>query len=726
MTSRARQHRSIALGAVAASLVLGGPARADDPPATEVTVHGTRESKTPGSVHVLGEKRLGVFKYDDPTQVLQQVPGVYARGEDGLGLRPNIGLRGVNPDRSKKVTLLEDGIPFGPAPYSAPAAYFFPIMQRMTSVRVVKGPAAIQHGPQTVAGTVEYLTRAIPLGTRAAIDLAAGQYGYGKVHAWAGNGDERLGFLVEGVHLRNDGFKHLASGANTGLAKNEWMAKAFYVLDPDARVRHEFRLKGTYSDETSNETYLGLSTGDFRADPLARYPGSALDRMTWHRTAVALTHVMTASPELTLTTTAYRNDFSRAWRKLNRFRGADIFEVLADPDTPRNAVFASVLRGQDATTSQETLFIGPNERVFVSQGIDSRTRWRPTTGPLSHKIEYGVRLHQDLVDRRHTEDGFVMTGGTLRPEGSPTVTTAFNQARTEALALHAIDALTFDALTVTPGVRVEVVRTTATDKKAGTREAALNHAILPGAAVFYGVLPSLGVLAGVHRGFSPPTPESARDGAELSVNYEAGARFVRGRARAEVVGFYNDYSNLTDYCTESSGCAATGLDRTFSAGAARVYGLEAYVLHDVPVVSGISLPLTGAYTATRSEFLTSFRSGDPILGQVREGDEIPYVPRHTLNASVGVDAKVVLAAVAVNWVSAMRETAGSAPLDQVMATDGFVTLDASATWRPLRWLSVYANLRNLTDEQAIVSRRPFGARPNAPRWAQLGVKATYD
>src|SRR5207253_11507925 len=119
-------------------------------------------ARTAGSAHVITEKRLEVFRYDDPTAILAQVPGIYSRGEDGMGLRPNIGLRGVNPDRSKKVTLLEDGILFGPAPYSAPAAYFFPLMTRMQSVRILKGPAAIQHGPQTVGGSLELITRDIP------------------------------------------------------------------------------------------------------------------------------------------------------------------------------------------------------------------------------------------------------------------------------------------------------------------------------------------------------------------------------------------------------------------------------------------------------------------------------------------------------------------------------------------------------------------------------------
>ncbi|HEU4538174.1 MAG TPA: TonB-dependent receptor plug domain-containing protein, partial [Polyangiaceae bacterium] len=355
---------------------------------------GTRLSQTAGSAHVIKRKQLERFEYDDPHAVLAAVPGVYSRGEDGIGLRPNIGIRGVNPDRSKKITLLEDGILFAPAPYAAPAAYFFPLITRMTGVRVIKGPAAVSYGPQTVGGAIDLVTRPVPTApTTGGVDLAAGEYGYAKAHAYFGASDERFGFLVEGVHVRNDGFKRLPGGGDTGSYRNEWMVKGSYVIDPKARVRQELRLKATYSDEVSNESYLGLSDADFAADPRQRYAASALDRMEWHRTAVALTYLVEPAPGLKVTTTAYRNDLARVWRKVNRFRGVDLFAVLRDPNDARNAIYHGVLKGQaDSSSPGETLLIGPNDRDFVAQGVESRVRWDTRSGPLTHRLEYGLRL----------------------------------------------------------------------------------------------------------------------------------------------------------------------------------------------------------------------------------------------------------------------------------------------------------------------------------------------
>ena len=695
--------------------------------AVEISVVGTRVTQTSGSAHVIKSKQLERLRYDDPHAVLVGVPGVYVRGEDGFGLRPNIGMRGASSDRSKKITLMEDNVLFGPAPYSAPAAYYFPLIQRMQSVAVVKGPAAISFGPQTVGGAINFVTRAIPVGAAGSADLSYGQYGYRKAHATYGYGDDRVGFLIEGIHIANNGFKELDGGGDTGFTRNEWMLKGRYVLDPNAWVVNQFEVKLGYSDEDSNETYLGLTDADFRENPLRRYRATRLDRMKWHRTQLSLTHRAFLQANLEVATTVYRHDLTRVWRKVNGLRGADLSEVLADPESPRNSVFAGVVRGDiDATTSGEAILIGPNERSFVSQGVQSVLRWSPTTGPIQHRFEYGVRLHYDAINRRHTEDGFLMAGGELTPDGRVTALNAENAASTYAIAHHVIDAISWGALTVTPGVRVELIKSRADDTLTKTVAVAEHMVALPGIGVYYGILPSLSVLAGVYKGFSPPPPGDVGGAApEESYNYEAGVRYNRRGFRAEAIGFYNDYKNLTSVCTFSSGCQDKDIDRQFDAGQARTYGLEAYVESELKTDSGLAFPGRIAYTLTQTEFLSDFRSGDPQFGDVKIGDQIPYVPAHQISASAGVETARWGVTLNGTFVDRMRENAGQGDLKDGETTDAYFLFDANAHFRIWKFLDVYANGRNLLDATYLVSRRPFGARPGAPRWIQMGVKAEF-
>lgn len=708
------------------------PAPAPEPPPPsepiDIVVVGSRLTQTAGSAHVLGPQQLERFEYDDAHTVLQQVPGVYVRQEDGIGLRPNIGIRGANPDRSKKLTLMEDGVLFGPAPYSAPAAYYFPLMTRMTQVRVINGPSAVAYGPHTVGGAIDLITRRIPSAPTAALDLAGGEYGYLKAHGYAGMSTDRFGLLIEGVHLHNDGFKELPSGANTGSTRNEWMVKSSYVIDPDADTTHEFRLKLTYSAETSNETYLGLSDADLRDDPDQRYAASALDQMKNHRTSIVATHVLESpASHLTLTTNIYRHDYARIWRKLNSFRGAPIAGVLADPDDPTNAEYLAVLRGQANTATGNTvLLIGPNDRTFANQGIQSvLVLDKLATGPVQHRLEAGVRLHNDVITRRHSEDAFEMIDGELVPVANEaTHVTTSNEASTYGLALHVLDAATWGGLTLTPGMRLEVIGSQLDDRLSRDDNDALIYALMPGAGAYYALLPDLGVLAGVYRGFSPPPPGSEKFvDPEYSVNYEAGVRFSPRRSRVELIGFLNDYSNLTDVCTFSSGCLNDDLDRQFDAGKALIYGFEAYALHELRL-GALKLPFSAAYTYTRANFRSTFQSSDPIYGSVEKGDELPYIPRHQLNLTAGVDSRWVGASAALTYVAAMREQAGSAPFEDSLVTDDQLDIDLGADFRILENLRIYVNVRNLLNARHIVSRRPFGARPNAPRWIQVGVKGS--
>ena len=118
--------------------------------------------KAPGSGARLTQEYLDRFDHTDLHQLLSGVAGIYLRDEDGYGLRPNIGIRGATPDRSQKITIMEDGVLITPAPYSAPAAYYVPNVSRMEGIEIVKGPSAIRNGPHTVGGTINFVTEPVP------------------------------------------------------------------------------------------------------------------------------------------------------------------------------------------------------------------------------------------------------------------------------------------------------------------------------------------------------------------------------------------------------------------------------------------------------------------------------------------------------------------------------------------------------------------------------------
>lgn len=713
----------------------------DAPEIHDVSVFGDAPSVTriAGPAHKIGKEELERFEDDNVHRILPRVPGVYVRGEDGYGLRPNIGMRGANSDRSSKVNLLEDGVLLGPAPYSAPAAYYFPLMTRMTGVEVFKGASAIRHGPNTIGGTINFLTRPIPYGHRFGADLAAGSEYYGKAHGHYGYGADNWGVLIEGVRLRSDGFKQLDSastslGDNTGFDKLEVMGKARINTDPAGPLYNEGSLKVTYSREVSNETYLGLTDADFGENHLRRYAASALDQMRYQRISFVLTHGLVFQDDdrtvLSLRTAAYRHDFHRAWKKLNGLNSSvGLSDILADPAGGQRGVFYDVLTGTDSVSDQETLLIGTNDRTFVSQGIQSSAAWRlPDLGFVGQRLQLGLRVHNDSIDRLHTADPHAMRGGRPVPTGEPTLTTVDNVGSAIAVAGYVGDEISLGPVMITPGVRMEFITTHFENELSGLIVDGEQRVLLPGVGAIYQPFQSLAILAGVHQGFSPVTPGQTGDvKPEVATNYELGGRFTSEFLDAEVTRFISDYHNLSGACTFSSGCDEQNIDNQFNAGRARITGVEASSKISIPTPIDLTIPVGLTYTFTRTVLLESFESDNPQLGTVHAGDELPYVPKHQAAGTVGFLSKEWGGLnIGFSYVEGTREKAGSGEPPPGGETDSYVVIDLSASLRLLPELSLYGKVENLLNNDYIASRSPFGARPGRPRFIYGGVKIEID
>lgn len=682
----------------------------------------------PGSGSLISKELLEKFEYDDIHRVLFQVPGVYFREEDGYGLRPNIGIRGANSDRSGKVTLMEDDVLLGPAPYSAPAAYYFPMVTRMTNVAIIKGPAAIQYGPNTIGGAVQLNTRDIPSKGQGQLDISAGLNQFLKGHVYYGNTIKSFGFLGEIVHESTDGFKKLDSGGDTGFIKDEGMIKAGYTFDKSEDVYQQLELKLGYSTENSDETYLGLTDQDFADSPYRRYAASQLDSMEWNRSQIVGKYILGLGDSVMIKNNIYRQDLHRKWNKFNRFKGGPaIIDILENPNSGQEAVYYSILSGaQDSTNENEKLLIGLNDRKFISQGIQSDLEWEINSEKVQHRISFGLRLHYDEVERNHTETGYSMQNMNLINDNLGATKTTIDIGDSLAFASYLKYELQWKKLKIVPGVRYEKIFSEYENKLTNSRIKNDQFAFMPGIGSFYSITDSFGILAGVHKGFSPIAPgQSSEVKPEESVNYEMGFRFSNETSVLEFIGFYNDYSNLTSVGSFSSGASEAELNQQYNAGSVVILGFELSAKKEFQVSKKFKMPISLVYSFTDTEFQSNFESDDPQFGIISKGDELPYVPKNILNFSIGLECKNWGFSANFKHMSSMKEMAGTGSSLSGKETDAYFITDFSAFYNLKESHKFYFLINNLLDEEYMVSRRPYGARAGMPFHAMLGYKFSF-
>ena len=691
----------------------------------EITIVGTKQSaqQVTGSAHVISDDDLEIFAYTDIQRILRSVPGVNLQVEDGYGLRPNIGIRGVPTERSARVVLLEDNVPVAPAPYAASSAYYFPTMGRMYSVEVLKGPSAITQGPNTIGGAINFVSTPIPTSSEGNLLLDIGEDSTTRIHANYGNvTDSGFGFMVETHQWKSDGFQTIDnSNTNTGLDVEDYTVKLSYA---PADSRHAFELKYQYAQQDSNQTYLGLTDADFKANPYRRYGVSALDNIATEHNQLILRHEFTINDAATLTTTAYNNEHKRSWYKLHRLNGQSWGSVIEEINTGGTSASAyqAILDGGDS--SDGGVRLRDNNRQYYSRGV----AFKLDVQAGMHDLEMGLRIHEDEEDRLQRDDNYTQTGGTLVLASQGELGDAGNRvAQAEALAFYVHDTITMGGWVLTPGIRFEDIELTRREFTGGSDrvlDATKNRdnsvtAVLPSFGALYQVNDTLSLLAGVHSGFGSPTSKEGTQ-EEESINYEFGGRYQSDDLSIELIGFMNDYDNLVGECTASSGGSDCTMGDTFNGGAAMVKGLEFSLNNRFDLGSSVSMPIAFVYTYTDAQFDSTFDS--EFFGNVDAGDDIPYIPAKQMTLTVGLEQGDVRLNANVNYVDAVCVKASCGAFEE---TEDSTTLDLSANYQVNSDLSVFARLENATGEESIVGRQPYGARPNKARTAAMGMRLSF-
>lgn len=657
-------------------------------------------------------ERSQPFSLDD---VLRRVPGLYVRGEEGLALRPNIGIRGLTPTRSTEVLLLEDGVPLAYAPYGDNASYHHPPLERFSGVEVLRGSGQIAFGPHTVGGVINYTTPTPSETFEGRLLVRGGNHGNREASL-------RLSDTVGGTGILGMLTRRESAGNrdNHDLTYDD----AFLKLTSAAAANQDLTFKASWRRENSQVSYSGLTEAEYTANPRQNpFPN---DRFDTEHIGASLVHDWRITESLRLTTAVYGSTFERDWWR----QSSNSAQRPSDASDPACGGLANL----STTCGNEGRL-----RDYYSFGIDSRAAWDWTTaGPLSGRLEAGLRFHRENQDRLQWSGD---TPNARTPGVGPNAgVLEDNNRKAEALSGFVQNSFVFGDLTVTPGLRVESIRFERTNRRpgGGSGEEKID-AVIPGVGLAWSPSSSLTAFAGVHRGFSPPRAEdiitntggSIDLDAEESVNWEVGIRAepLAGMA-LEAAAFRMDFENQIVPASVAGGVGATAT----SAGETLHQGLELAAQLSSAKAWGTSIDWYADLTLTWvGEARFEGRRFSSISGFSTvsvSGNRLPYAPEWFGRAALGLEtpagfqAEVELVHTGEMFTDDLNTVMPTANGQRGLIGDA-TTVNAAASWRlPESPVRLLATVRNVADRTFIIDRAR-GILPNEPRIVQVGLEWAF-
>lgn len=714
--------RAIAPGLLSAHVTLHVGATAPAPVTLVVAIDGLREevvvgaqrlaggsgteARTPGSYEALGRDVIEATHPHDTNELLRKFSGVSVRDEEGLGLRPNIGIRGLNPTRSSKVLLLEDGIPLTFAPYGDNASYYHPPVERFDSIEVLKGSGQIAFGPSTVGGVVNYITPVPPTRFAGNAFFTAGNRSFRNANATVGGTRGRIGLLADVMRKESDGARDNTHSDLTDIGGK---------LVATAGTGHVFTAKGNYYAEESQLTYSGLRTDEFSENP--RQNPFRNDAFEGDRVGGSFAHAGALSDRLLLTTTAYISHFARDWWRQS--------SNSAQRPNDSTDLACGGMANLNTTCGNEGRL-----RRYLTMGAETKAR----VDFAGASIDAGLRIHREQQERRQ-ENG-------ATPMARSGVVVENNARDVDAYSAFVQPRFERGRWALTPGVRTEHVRFSRLNRLANNGQGAVGSTtltqVIPGVAMSAAIGGDTVLFAGIHRGFAPPRAEDIISNAggvvdldaELSWNTEAGARArLRGIALS-TAWFRMDYQNqiVPSSVAGGAGATLTNAGRTLHQGvelAARVDSVAVWpASHNAYArIAATYLP-TAKFTGVRTSGIRGFENVSV------SGNRLPYAPRYSATASVGVaderwfDVSAEAVAVGEQFGDDLN-TLVSSPDGQLGVIPSTIVWNGAVNLfiKPSR-LTVYVTTKNLTNRVYIVDRSR-GLLPGMPRLVQGGVRVTF-
>lgn len=679
-------------------------------------------TKTPGSAVYLPEKELRQLMPISGNDAMRRATGVHVVDEEGAGLRINVGIRGLNPDRSRNVLVLEDGIPVALNPYGEPEMYFTPSIDRMEGIEILKGSGQILFGPQTIGGVINFVTAAPPEKAGGRLRVRGGSGGFSSAFFQYGGTHGNTGYIVDYTNKR---------ASNFGMLQFQ-MHDVNLKLTQQLNKKNTLGLKWGFYDEVSNSTYIGLTQTMYDQGELDFARIAPNDRLPIRKLSFSANLRTELSSKTKVNTTAFAYSTTRNW-------------VRQDfSSNPMAANQSGVIWG-DTSIANGALYMlntnGGRNRQFEVAGLESAVNTRLNLGGFSTTLVSGVR---GIFERAHEQSTRGLQSGAFAAE----IRAAEIRTGKALSAYSQLTTLFHTKLSAHAGVRVEhyqfernIFRGNLGNGIVDTNVVGSDQttALIPGIGFNYLPNANLTIFGGAHRGFAPPRVKDAIEidgqaldlAAELSWNTELGLRGKVGeRLTFEFTAFNMDFSNQIIPVSQSAGGAGTGL---VNGGRTLHRGLEVGgAFNFLKAPRNQKLVLDFSYTFVHAifnedRFIPATTNGQQELVNIK-GNRTPYAPAHLLSSALtfemanGTFCRSTLSMASSQFGNELNTIVPIAN-GRIGTIEAWYLLDVAAGYQfkkiPLR---LEASVKNVTDERFIVSRRPQGIRVALPRMFFVGLE----
>lgn len=675
-------------------------------------------SDLPGSATFISSKKINLLQPISGNEVFRTVPGIHVLEEEGPGLRANIGIRGLDPDRSSKVLVLEDGVPVALNPYGEPQLYYTPVIDRMESVEVVKGSGQILFGPQTIGGVINYITPNPPKESTGRVKLTGGQGGFFSGLLSYGNTFGQTGFQVN--YLR----KQAQEMGPTHFALNDLSGKLFLEFNQKSKLG----VKLGFYDETSNSTYVGLTQPMYDKGGEDYVVIAPDDKLDVRRISASFTHEYKWNNKLNLKTTAFGYTTTRNWQRQD-FSYSPISNmtgvIWGDTSITNGAIY---MRDQN----------GHRNRQFEVAGIEPRISVRYDIGTLGNKLDGGIRyMYERAFEQRVNGSKADAASGTLKNDEIRTGNSVSAYAQNRFEINH--------SFSITAGLRGEfydfernILRINEIDTSIVSSD--FTYEIIPGIGFDYSINHKMVLFGGIHRGYAPPRVKDAISingtvynlDPELSWNSELGIRSnINEIIDFEFTGFYMDFSNQIIPISESSGGSGSGV---VNGGSTLHAGLELgfdFNFGKFFLPQNYRLSLNGNATYVKSYYDEDrYKTVDGESVNIK-GNRTPYSPEVLVSSSLvfatpfGLSFNFTGNYIGDQFTDELN-TVEPSNNGQIGLIDAYYTVNGSAQYfikKINTTLSI--SVKNMTDNRYISSRRPQGIRVGMPTYFYFGIDTRF-